>query len=97
MPAPIDRDIVRHMAMLARIQLSPAEEERLERDLANILSYFKELQEVPTDTHPIDARGESLRNVFREDEESENTNRQKGTNAFPHKQKDLLEVPPVFE
>src|SRR4051794_38903227 len=97
MPAPIDRDTVRHLASLARIKLSPKEEQRLERDLKNILAYFEELQEVQTKDRPLDVRGEALRDVFRDDEVSENTNRQKGADAFPHDQKGLLQVPPVFE
>jgi len=98
MPTPINRDIVRHLATLARLELTPEEEARLERDLGNILAYFEELQKVKTDTGEIiDAPGEKLINVFREDGAGENTNQGKGTDAFPDSENGFAKVPAVFE
>lgn len=93
----IDRDAVRHLAGLARLELTPDEEARLERDLGNILAHFTTLQEVKTDKHTVDVRGEALTNIFREDESAENTNRNKGTDAFPDAENNFLKIPPVFE
>jgi aspartyl-tRNA(Asn)/glutamyl-tRNA(Gln) amidotransferase subunit C len=97
MPAPIDRDTVRHLASLARIQLSPDEEALLERDLKNILAYFEQLQAVHTDAGRLDVRGEEVESVFREDTERESTNRDNGHDAFPDAQDGFLKIPPVFE
>lgn len=86
-----------HLAKLARIQLDPKEEEKLLKDLGNILNYFKELQELDTADVPPMTGGTDLRNVFREDGEREQTNRGAGTEAFPAKKDGYLKVPPVFE
>lgn len=86
-----------HLAKLARIELDPKEEDKLLRDLGNILDHFKELQELDTsDVEPM-AGGTDLTNVFRKDGERENTRRGAGVDAFPETKDGFLEVPPVFE
>ncbi len=93
----ISKEELRHLAELARIELDPREEEKLQKDLGNILAYFKDLQKLDTrDVAPMTG-GTNLRNVFREDTERENTDRGAGTDAFPDKENGFLKVPPVFE
>ena len=43
------------------------------------------------------AGGTDLRNVFRGDDERENTNRGAGKDQFPESKDGYLKVPPVFE
>lgn len=97
MASPIDRHTLEHLAKLARIELDPKTEETLLRDLGNILEYFKELQELDTTNVAPMTGGTDLRNVFREDNERENTDRGAGVEAFPHSKDGFLKVPPVFE
>ena len=86
-----------HLANLSRIKLDPKEEEKLLRDLGNILDHFKELQALDTSNVLPMTGGTDLRNVFREDTERESTNRGAGTELFPESEGDFLKIPPVFE
>lgn len=97
MASAINKRELEHLAKLARIELDPKEEEKLLRDLGNILDHFKELQELDTSKVPPMTGGTDLKNVFRKDNARENTNRGAGTNVFPEKQDGYLKIPPVFE
>lgn len=44
----MDRDQVQHVAHLARLELTPQEEEELTAQLADILAYVEQLQELDT-------------------------------------------------
>ncbi len=97
----IGKKELEHLAKLARIELDPNEEEKLLRDLGNILGHFKELQELDTADVPPMTGGTDLVNAFREDAEEnggrESTNQGAGTDAFPESKNGYLKVPPVFE
>ncbi|MCE5333650.1 MAG: Asp-tRNA(Asn)/Glu-tRNA(Gln) amidotransferase subunit GatC [Desulfobacteraceae bacterium] len=67
MDAKISREEVRHVANLARLDLSEAEQERMTGQMNGILSYMEKLNELDTTgisamTHAIE-----LQNVFRPD------------------------------
>lgn len=96
MASEITKRELEHLAKLARIELDPKEEEKLLKDLASILDYFKELQKLDTANVAPMTGGTDLRNIFRNDAERENTNRGAGTEAFPEKKDGYLKVPPVF-
>jgi aspartyl-tRNA(Asn)/glutamyl-tRNA(Gln) amidotransferase subunit C len=93
----ITKQTLEHLAKLARLKLDPKEEEKLTQDLAKILDHFKELEGLDTSNVAPMSGGTQLKNVFREDEERENTNRGAGIEQFPEKQDGFLRVPPVFE
>lgn len=97
MSSSIDKDTLAHLAKLARIEIDPAEEQKMIADLGAILDHFKELQAIPTDAVTPMTGGTDLKNIFRGDDESENTNRGAGTEAFPKSKDGFLEVPAVFE
>ena len=93
----ITKETLEHLAELARIELTPHEEEKLLTDLQKILDYFEEIKKLDTlGVTPI-AGGTRLKNIFRDDEERENMNRGAGTDAFPEKENGFLKIPPVFE
>ena len=95
--APIDKKILEHLAELARIKLSPQEEEKLLKDLGAILAHFESLKELDTSNVAPLTGGTTLINIFRDDAERENANQGAGTESFPEKQDGYLKVPPVFE
>ncbi len=97
MASAITKHELEHLAKLARINLDPKEEEKLIKDLGNILEHFNELKALDTSNVAPMAGGTDLKNIFREDAERENTNRGAGVEAFPEKERGYLKVPPVFE
>lgn len=97
MPSPINKKVVKHLAELARLELTPKEEERLMKDLQGIVAHFEDLQRVDTSNIKPMAGGTSLRNNFREDEERKNKYAGAGVEAFPDKENGFLKIPRVFE
>lgn len=97
MSSSIDKRELERLAKLARIELDPKEEEKLLRDLGEILGHFKELQELDTANVPPMTGGTDLVNILRVDGGHENTNRGAGVEAFPESKDGYLKVPPVFE
>ena len=65
---PIDSKEVKRIAALARLTLSPEEEEKLTGELAGIVAYIDKLDELDTSNVEPLAFGASGTNVFREDE-----------------------------
>lgn len=63
----LSRDVVDHVAMLARLGLSEDERERMREQLSSILEHVNLIQELDTDAIPPTAQVIALRNVWRED------------------------------
>jgi aspartyl-tRNA(Asn)/glutamyl-tRNA(Gln) amidotransferase subunit C len=63
----ITPDLVRHLGVLARIQLSDAEVERLTGQLDVIVSNIAKVSEVATPDVPATSHPVALENVFRPD------------------------------
>jgi aspartyl-tRNA(Asn)/glutamyl-tRNA(Gln) amidotransferase subunit C len=63
MSDPVDEDVIRHVADLARIHLDDDEIDRFAEQFADVLDYFDDLDEVPD----VDAE-EELVNVLRPDD-----------------------------
>jgi aspartyl-tRNA(Asn)/glutamyl-tRNA(Gln) amidotransferase subunit C len=64
----ISRQEVRHVANLARLDLSDAEEARMTEQMNNILGYMDKLNELDTAAVPATTHAIQLQNVFRQDE-----------------------------
>ena len=64
----LSREEVEHIALLARVGLSPEDVERFREQLSNILENFLILQEVDTTQALPMAHSVALRNVMRPDE-----------------------------
>jgi aspartyl-tRNA(Asn)/glutamyl-tRNA(Gln) amidotransferase subunit C len=92
----INKESLIHLTKLARIELTPAEEEKLLDDLQKILDHFEELKRLDTSLIEPMKGGSSLKNVLRDDESRENTNQSEGVKQFPENWDKFLKVPPVF-
>ncbi len=78
----ITRDEVRHVAKLARLELSEAEEERMTGQMNGILEYMDKLNEIDTKGISATTHAIQLQNVFRPDEVRDSLERQEAlTNA----------------
>jgi aspartyl-tRNA(Asn)/glutamyl-tRNA(Gln) amidotransferase subunit C len=86
---------VKYVAELAKIKLTPEEADKLQLQLDNILSFFKELENLNTDnieplSHVLD-----VKNVFREDIPRESINKKEILDLAPQKNDDFVKVPKV--
>jgi len=94
----IDRDQVRHVARLGRLQLTPAEEVAFTEQLDSILGYFEQLNELdpllegvkPT-TRAIDTL-----NVTRADELQPYGDREALLNCAPDREENFFRVPQIL-
>lgn len=64
----LTKDQVRHIAKLARLQLTEIEVEKFAKELTSILQYIDMLQEVDTKNVEPTAQVTGQANVFREDD-----------------------------
>ncbi|HEV2952634.1 MAG TPA: Asp-tRNA(Asn)/Glu-tRNA(Gln) amidotransferase subunit GatC [Candidatus Dormibacteraeota bacterium] len=67
----LSREQVRHVAMLARLELEPGEEEFYAGQLSGILTHIDRLSELDTDAISPTAQVIEVRNVMRDDEPAE--------------------------
>jgi aspartyl-tRNA(Asn)/glutamyl-tRNA(Gln) amidotransferase subunit C len=67
METKISKDEVRHVATLARLELSELEELRLTEQMNSILSYMDKLNELNTNDVPATTHAIQLENVSRQD------------------------------
>ena len=66
----LTQEEVRHIALLARLGLSPEDVERMREQLSSILEHFQVLQELDTSDVPPTAYVVPRHSVFREDQPS---------------------------
>jgi aspartyl-tRNA(Asn)/glutamyl-tRNA(Gln) amidotransferase subunit C len=95
----IDRAQVRHVARLARLSLSPEEEERFSAQLGHVLEYIERLSQVDVSgVEPLSFAGEagvSLR--LREDEPRPSLPREQVLAQAPEHDQQAFVVPRIIE
>ena len=96
MASPINKKVLKHLAELSRFDLEGREEEKLLKDLQEIVAFFEELKMLDAGGVEPMTGGTGLKNVFRGDEERRDTNIGAGSGDFPEEEKGFLKVPPVF-
>lgn len=88
----IDRSVVRHVADLARIELTDAEVERFTAQLSVVLDAIGKLREVDTEAIPPTASVLPLANVTREDEVRPSLTLDEAMRSAPARDGDLFRV-----
>ncbi len=88
---------VKYVAHLARIALSPVEEEKLGAQLGNILSYIEKLKELDVTGVEPTAHAVPLINVFRVDEIRPSISNEEALRNAPAKASGLFLVPKIVE
>lgn len=96
MSEPLSADAVRHVANLARLNLTDQEVERYAADLGSILEHAKDIealqiQDVPPSTHAI-----PVVNVFREDEVRPSLERDAVLSQAPQAEDGRFRVPNIL-
>jgi len=88
---------VKKIADLAKIKLTPAEEQRHAETISVVFDYMKILNEVNTDGVEPTYEVNDLKNVWRDDEVKKNNNSKELIEQFPEKYAGMLVVPGVFD
>lgn len=93
----ISKEEVKHIASLAKLNLTENQVEKYASDLSNIVGYANELANIDIDgvkptNHILD-----IFNVFRKDEEEKSFNREEILKNAPSKAGGCISVPKVVE
>lgn len=92
----IDRQQVRYIAHLARLELSEQEEEKFTRQLREILAWVDKLKELDTSKVPFTSHVLPLSNVFREDGLKRSLSEKEALLNAPQKKRSHFQVPKVI-
>ncbi|HEX3798787.1 MAG TPA: Asp-tRNA(Asn)/Glu-tRNA(Gln) amidotransferase subunit GatC [Verrucomicrobiae bacterium] len=88
---------VKYVAHLARISLSPAEEQKIGAQLGNILGYIEKLRELDVSQVEPTAHAVPLVNVVRTDEIQPSLSTDEALRNAPAKANGLFLVPKIVE
>ncbi len=93
----IDRETLRKIAHLARLDLKKEDEESMIADLTGILDWVDQLNEVDTEgVIPLTNMSHEV-NMFREDEVGRHLDHNQALKNAPNKDDDYFKVPKVIE
>ncbi len=92
----IDREQVRKVAHLARLELTPKEEEQFTTQLSSILDYFEQLGELNTDNVPPTTRAIDVSNITRVDKLEACPDREAILNCAPEREEEFFRVPKIL-
>jgi aspartyl-tRNA(Asn)/glutamyl-tRNA(Gln) amidotransferase subunit C len=93
----VTTDDVRHIASLARLRFTDAEQERLAGELSRILDYVDQLDELDTTDVPPMAHVFDAPTVFRPDRVEERVTRDEALANAPDADGSYFRVPKVIE
>mgnify|MGYP006272921565 CR=1 FL=1 len=92
----IDKEQVRKVALLARLELTPEEEEKFTPQLGSILDYFEQLSELDVSKVEPTTRAIDVSNITRLDELKPCQNREDILNNAPDRDEDFFKVPQIL-
>lgn len=92
----IDEGLIRHIALLGRIELTDEQAATLGQQFAEILAYVDKLQELDTDGVEPMAHALDVRNVLAEDKPGESLPSSEALANAPDRDGDLYKVPKVI-
>ena len=92
----IDREQVRKVAHLARLELSPEQEEQFTTQLGSILDYFEQLSELDVTNVQPTTRAIDVSNVTRADELKPFSDREAIFKNAPDQEGDFFKVPKIL-
>lgn len=92
----IDREQIRKVAHLARLELTEAEEEQFTTQVGSILEYFEQLSELDTENIKPTTRAIDVSNVTRPDELQPFTDLQSIMAAAPDVEGEYFKVPKIL-
>ncbi|MBD2327677.1 MAG: asparaginyl/glutamyl-tRNA amidotransferase subunit C [Alkalinema sp. CACIAM 70d] len=91
----LDREQVHKVATLARLALTPEEEEKFAGQLTSILDYVEQLNELDVADVPPTTRAIDVSNVTRVDVQRAYENREAILSSAPDREDDFFKVPKI--
>ncbi len=92
----LDREQVQHVAFLARLELSPEEEEQFTQQLGDILTYVEQLQELDTDSVEPTYHALDTPQVTRPDQVNPYPDREAILDNAPDREDQFFKVPRIL-
>lgn len=92
----ITPDVVRHVALLSRLELSEGEAEKYAAEIDTILHHVEQLKELDTTNIPPTSHSFKQVNVFREDELRDSLNNESAIANAPESDEHCFKVPAVL-
>jgi aspartyl-tRNA(Asn)/glutamyl-tRNA(Gln) amidotransferase subunit C len=92
----IDREQVHKVALLARLELTPEEEEQFTTQLGSILDYVEQLNELDVSNVLPTTRAIDVSNVVREDELKPYPDRDAILECAPQQEGEFFKVPKIL-
>lgn len=93
----IDKETIKHIAYLSRLEVKEDEMDTISRKIGDILSYVDKLQSVNTENIGITYNTINLTNSLRDDEVKDSLDREKVLQNAPEKEMGCFKVPKVLE
>lgn len=93
----INKEVVEHVAELARLEFDEEEKELFIKQLNSILTYMEKLNELDTTDVPPTAHVIPLANVFREDVVNESLERERSLENAPDSDRGYFKVPKIID
>ena len=93
----IDKELVRKVAKLSRLELSDAEVEEFSSQLSSIVGYVEKMNELDTEGVEPLAHCLAVSNVFREDVVKESCGVEKAVSNAPERDGEFFKVPKILE
>ena len=92
----MDKELIRHIALLARIEMTDEQADTLGRQFAEIVAYVDKLSELDTDGVEPMAHALDVRNVLAEDAPGESLSAEQALANAPARDGDFFKVPKVI-
>ncbi|BAT54969.1 glutamyl-tRNA (Gln) amidotransferase subunit C [Nostoc sp. NIES-3756] len=92
----IDREQVRKVALLARLELTPEEEEQFTTQLGSILDYVEQLNELDVTNVPPTTRAIDVSNITRKDDLQPYAEREAILSSAPEQEGEFFKVPKIL-
>ena len=92
----LNREQVHKVALLARLELTPAEEEQYAGQMSSIIDYFEQLSELDTTGIEPTTRAIDMSNITRHDSQSSYQNLAGIYAAAPDRETDFFKVPKIM-
>ncbi|BAP18288.1 Asp-tRNA(Asn)/Glu-tRNA(Gln) amidotransferase subunit GatC [cyanobacterium endosymbiont of Epithemia turgida] len=93
----IDRQQVQKIAHLARLDITPTEEEEFAPQLNRILEYFDQLSKLDTENVPPTTRAIELSNITRSDSSTVCSDRESLLKQAPEQEGEFFRVPQILK